>query len=120
CIGIDDVKGVFEWALHYRQFESETLYIVPNATSLPQLNTWYFIECGGYVSSTNGFAEAWVNGALIENETGLDNAPIGNINQIWVGLEGADVTHDNAEDYLDNITLSSSYVPYVPLESFVV
>ena len=119
CIGIEDVNGTFEWALHYREGSTENLHIVANGTFLPQFDTWYFIECGGYVSASVGFAECWVNGALIENVTGLDNAPIGLIYQIWAGLALATstTTNYNANLYLDNVTFSTSYIPFVSLSS---
>ena len=111
CIGIEYVGGTPEWALHYRAGSSQTLYIVANATSLPKLDTWYFIECAGYVSSTKGFAEEWVNGVLTQNVTGLDNAPVGLISCIHAGQEGCNCQSHNGELYLDDIKLSSSYIP---------
>ena len=50
CIGIEDVNGTFEWAFHYREGPTENLHIVANGTSLPKFDTWYFIECSGYIN----------------------------------------------------------------------
>ena len=114
AVGVKDVNGTFEWALHYRDGD-QVYHVAPNASTPLQLNIWYFIEVHGVVNSTSGLAEGWINGEKFESETGLDNQLIGDIYQLRTGLEeGGQLTSVPAEDYINNVTVSTNYIPYTP------
>jgi hypothetical protein len=112
AVGVEDVNGTFEWALHYRD-ENEVYHVVANASTPLQLNIWYYVEIHGQVSSTSGLSEGWVDGEKFESVTGLNNQLIGDICQLRAGLEeGGQLASVPAENYLNNVTVSTNYISY--------
>lgn len=114
AVGVEDVNGTFEWALHYRDGD-EVYHAVANASTPLQLNSWYFVEIYGQVSSASGASEGWINGEKFESVTGIDNQLTGDICQLRAGLEeGGQLTSIAAEDYINDVTVSTSYISYTP------
>ena len=106
------VGGQNRFAVSYLSGEG---YGLACATSVsPMEKTWYCIELGISVNSTNGWVKAWVNGSQIADITGINNTKDGNIVQIYWGLYarngGSAHTMWSVQVYGDEAEIADSYI----------
>jgi hypothetical protein len=107
CVAISLVGGTPEWCLHYRDGD-QVLHCIPVASPLPKLDTWYTVVAGGFVDSAHGWSAIWVNGAMLVQETNLNNTAIGEVNEFLVGIPSANLNSQTAEVYIDNAQFSTN------------
>ncbi len=99
--------GVVKWALMIR---SGTGYTgTAYSTSAPSLNTWYSVELHWKNDAVSGYAELYVNGALVCSITGKNTSAFGNANTVRFGLAETYNCTSNVV-YCDDAVISNNYI----------
>jgi len=108
-VGIRHNNGVDKWVLYARSGSS---WIGPYYVSTPAVaeGQWYCVELHWKQSSSGGVVELFINGALVQQITGLNTGTYGKATSAIFGLSSASGVQDELEIYADSCTISRSYV----------
>ena len=108
-VGIRHNNGVDKWVLYARSGSS---WIGPYyvSTSTVAEGQWYCVELHWKQSSSGGVVELFINGALVQQITGLNTGTYGKATSAIFGLSSATGVQNELEIYADSCTISRSYV----------
>lgn len=101
------IGGIVKWDLLIR---NGTQWIDSYSASSPQLNKWYNVELHWSESSTNGYAQLYLNGVLTCSIQGRNTTAFGGVNKVQAGL--AELYNCQATKIcFDNFIVSNAYIP---------
>ena len=108
-VGIRHNNGVDKWVLYARSGSS---WIGPYyvSTSTVAEGQWYCVELHWKQSSSGGVVELFINGALVQQITGLNTGTYGKATSAIFGLSSAAGVQNELEIYADSCTISRLYV----------
>ena len=108
-VGIRHNNGVDKWVLYARSGSS---WIGPYyvSTSTVAEGHWYCVELHWKQSSSGGVVELFINGAMVQQITGLNTGTYGKATSAIFGLSSATGVQNKLEIYADSCTISRSYV----------
>ena len=106
-VGLIYTGGTLKW---WMDCEDGNIVDIVNSTTV-SLNQWYNVEVSAVVASGTGSAIFFLNGTQVNSETGLNNAGLGNIAGIFVGIGNVYGGTASAETYSDNVVASTNYIP---------
>jgi hypothetical protein len=106
-VGLIYTGGALKW---WTSCDDGGIVDIVNSTTV-SLNQWYCVEVSAVVASGTGSSTFFLNGAQVNSETGLNNAHLGNIAGIFVGIGNFFGGTASAEIYSDNVVASTNYIP---------
>lgn len=100
----DQAVGTDNIQIGYR---NGTTFMFDNNAQEITMNTWHYIELHYHQHETDGYAEAWFNGVLLDNMTGMNTYEYGEIDTVRIGeMENGPAV----VTYFDQFVVSSSYI----------
>jgi len=98
--------GVVKWNLLIR---NGTGWVQAYSSKSPSLNQWYSVELHWRKSVTAGYAELWIDGALLASVSNKNTAYYGDVNRVDLGL--AELVNCNiTRVYSDCTAISTTYI----------
>jgi outer membrane biosynthesis protein TonB len=108
-VGIRHNNGVDKWVLYARSGSSWVgPYYVSTSTVVE--GQWYCVELHWKQSSSGGVVELFINGAKVQQITGLNTGTYGKATSAIFGLSSATGVQNKLEIYADTCTISRAYI----------
>lgn len=99
------------WVLCYRNSATQSTQTARLSGVTINANQWYSIEIYVKKDSTAGAIKCWINGALVLEKTGLNNAEWGGLQYIQLGERYSSASSNTHLTYIDDLSVSKSYIP---------